>query len=215
MKPRVAVLISGSGSNLQALLDAASHADFPAQIELVISNKDDAYGLERARKAGIRTEVLRHNAYPTREEYDAAMHGLLLEYGVQIVCLAGFMRILSAEFVGKWQGRMLNIHPSLLPAYRGLHTHARALADGVRIAGCTVHYVVPELDAGPIIVQAAVPVLPDDSEATLAARVLEQEHAIYPKALYWVAEGSVSIDSNGRVQQNHAENSAQNALINP
>lgn len=182
-KKRVAVLISGSGSNLQALIDAASHADYPAQIVVVISNKDDAYGLERARQAGIRTEVLRHNAYPSRESYDAAIHDLLLHYKVDIVCLAGFMRILTSAFVESWRGKMLNIHPSLLPAYRGLHTHARALADGAKTAGCTVHYVVPELDAGPIIAQAEVPVLEGDTEETLAARVLEQEHRIYPEAL--------------------------------
>jgi phosphoribosylglycinamide formyltransferase 1 len=188
MTKRVAVLISGSGSNLQALIDAASHADYPAQIVVVISNKDDAYGLERARQAGIRTEVLRHKAYPTREEYDAAMHALLLQYKIDIVCLAGFMRILTAHFVEQWRGKMLNIHPSLLPAYRGLNTHARALADGATTAGCTVHYVVPELDAGPIIHQAEVPVLADDTPETLAARVLEQEHRIYPEALRQVCE---------------------------
>lgn len=214
MKTRVAVLISGSGSNLQALIDAASHACFPARIEVVISNKDDAYGLERARKAGIRTEVLRHNAYATREEYDAALHVLLDQYGIELVCLAGFMRILSARFVGKWHGRMLNIHPSLLPAYRGLHTHASAIADGVKISGCTVHYVVPELDAGPIIIQAAVSVLPDDTDATLAARVLAQEHIIYPKALGWVAEGNVQLNSAGRVEFSHCHNPTT-ILINP
>lgn len=187
-KKRVAVLVSGSGSNLQALIDAASHADYPAEITVVISNKDDAYGLERARQAGIRTEVLRHNAYPTREAYDAAMHEVLMQYNTDIVCLAGFMRILSAEFVQKWNGRMLNIHPSLLPAYRGLNTHARALADGAKTAGCTVHYVVPELDAGPIIAQAEVLVHDSDTPETLAARVLEQEHRIYPEALRQVCE---------------------------
>ncbi|MCH2547397.1 MAG: phosphoribosylglycinamide formyltransferase [Alphaproteobacteria bacterium] len=182
-KKRVAVLISGSGSNLQALIDAASHADYPAEIAVVISNTDDAYGLERARQADIRTEVLRHNSYPTREAYDAALHEILLNYNTEVVCLAGFMRILSAAFVEKWSGKMLNIHPSLLPAYRGLHTHERALADGATEAGCTVHYVVPELDAGPHILQAKVPVLPKDTPETLAARVLEQEHRIYPEAL--------------------------------
>lgn len=187
-KKRVAVLISGSGSNLQALIDAASHTDYPAEIMVVVSNKDDAYGLERARQAGIRTEVLRHKAYPTREAYDEAMHTLLESYSIDIVCLAGFMRILSEDFVEKWNGRMLNIHPSLLPAYRGLHTHERALADGAKTAGCTVHYVVPELDAGPIILQAEVPVMADDTPETLAARVLQQEHRIYPAALRQVCE---------------------------
>lgn len=187
-KKRVAVLVSGSGSNLQALIDAASHADYPAEIVVVISNIDTAYGLERARQAGIRTEVLRHQTFITREAYDTALHELLGQYNIDIICLAGFMRILTAEFVEKWNGRMLNIHPSLLPAYRGLHTHARALADGATTAGCTVHYVVPELDAGPIIAQAEVPVLADDTEDTVAARVLEQEHRIYPQALRQVCE---------------------------
>lgn len=187
-KKRVAVLISGSGSNLQALIDAASHADYPAEIAVVISNKDDAYGLERARQAGIRTEVLRHKAFPSREAYDAALHELLESYRIEIVCLAGFMRILTAGLVEKWNGRILNIHPSLLPAYRGLHTHERALADGAKTAGCTVHYVVPELDAGPAILQAEVPVLEGDTPDTLAARVLVQEHRIYPAALRQVCD---------------------------
>lgn len=182
-KKRVAVLVSGSGSNLQALIDAASAPDYPAAIHLVISNNADAYGLERARKAGIATCVLNHRDYPSREAYDAALHEALVEAKTDIVCLAGFMRILSAGFVAQWEGRMLNIHPSLLPAYRGLHTHERAIADGAKTAGCTVHLVVPELDAGPILAQAEVPVLPDDTPDTLAARVLKEEHRIYPAAL--------------------------------
>lgn len=210
---RVAVLVSGSGSNLQALIDAASQPGFPAQISVIISNRDDAYALERARKAGIRSEVLRHNAYASREEYDAALHALLLHYEIDIVCLAGFMRILTEGFVEKWQGRMLNIHPSLLPCYRGLHTHRRALEDGVKIHGCTVHFVVTELDAGPIIIQAAVPVLSGDSESTLAARVLEQEHIIYPKALCWLAEGGIWL-AGGMVEQRHPATGAS-VLINP
>lgn len=186
-KKRVAVLISGSGSNLQALIDAAQQPDYPARIVRVISNKPDAYGLERAALAGIPTTVLPHKDYPSREAYDAALHEVLAEAGAEIVCLAGFMRILTTEFVEKWQGRMLNIHPSLLPAYRGLDTHARALADGAKTHGCTVHFVVPELDAGPIILQAEVPVLAGDTPDTLAARVLEQEHRIYPEALRRIA----------------------------
>lgn len=182
-KKRVAVLVSGSGSNLQALIDAASAPDYPAAIHLVISNNADAYGLERARKAGIATCVLNHRDYPNREAYDAALHEALMESKTDIVCLAGFMRILTAGFVAQWEGRMLNIHPSLLPAYRGLHTHERAIADGAKTAGCTVHLVVPELDAGPILAQAEVPVLPDDTPDTLAARVLKEEHRIYPAAL--------------------------------
>lgn len=182
-KKRVAVLVSGSGSNLQALIDAATAPDYPAAIHLVISNNADAYGLERARKAGIATCVLNHRDYPNREAYDTALHQALVESKTDIVCLAGFMRILTADFVARWEGCMLNIHPSLLPAYRGLHTHARAIADGAKTAGCTVHLVVPELDAGPILAQAEVPVLADDTPDTLAARVLKEEHRIYPAAL--------------------------------
>lgn len=213
-RKRTAVLISGSGSNLQALIDAAAKPDYPARIHLVISNKPDAYGLERAKKAGIPTAILDHRGYSTREDYDAALHALLQKHETEIVCLAGFMRILTAGFTAEWQGRMLNIHPSLLPSYRGLHTHARALADGVRIHGCTVHFVVPELDAGPIIAQAAVPVLATDTEDSLAARVLEKEHIIYPNALRWLADGSMRLGGTGRVEHRHAATGG-NALINP
>lgn len=214
MSKRTAVLISGSGSNLQSLMDAATQKDYPASICVVISSRAEAYGLERARKANIPTAVLNPKDYPTREAYDAALHALLQKHKAEIVCLAGFMRILTAEFVEKWQGRMLNIHPSLLPAYRGLHTHAAAIADGVKITGCTVHFVVAELDAGPIVAQAAVPVLTNDSAATLAARVLEKEHLIYPKALRWLADGSLRLSPAGRVEHPHAATGG-NALVNP
>lgn len=213
-KQRTAVLISGSGSNLQALIDAAAAPDFPAEIVCVLSNKAEVYGLERARKAGIATECVSHKQFPSREEYDAALHAFLEKHRIDLVCLAGFMRILSPGFVGKWHGRMLNIHPSLLPSYRGLHTHAAALADGVRIAGCTVHFVVPELDAGPIVIQAAVPVLRNDDEAALAARVLEQEHKIYPQALRWLAEGNIRLDGTGRVEYTRITQN-NTVLINP
>lgn len=188
-KIKTAVLISGSGSNLQALIDACAAPDFPAEIVRVISNKADAYGLARAQTAGIATHVIAHGDYPNREAFDAALHAALIACDAHVVCLAGFMRLLTPGFVEKWHGRMLNIHPSLLPAYKGLHTHRRALEAGEKEAGCTVHFVVPEMDAGPVIAQARVPIAPEDTEHTLAARVLEQEHTLYPHALKKVAEG--------------------------
>jgi len=196
-KKRVGVLISGRGSNLQALIDACAAPDFPAEIVLVLSNVPDAYGLERARKADIPTTVIRHRDYPTREAFDAAMDAELRKAGVEFVCLAGFMRLLGAEFVRAWQGRIVNIHPSLLPSFKGLNVHEQALTAGVRISGCTVHYVIPELESGPAIVQAAVPVEHGDTAETLAARVLEAEHRIYPEALRLVAEERVRLE-NGR-----------------
>lgn len=195
-KLKVGVLISGRGSNLQALIDACEQPDFPAQIVAVVSNKADAYGLARARKAGIPTAVVAHQSYPDRERFDEAVHKTLLAMGVEFVCLAGFMRILCAGFVEAWQGRIINIHPSLLPAFKGANSHRDALEMGVKLHGCTVHFVVPEMDSGPIIGQAAVPVLDDDTEETLAARVLEHEHVIYPQALRAIAEGRVKIVGN-------------------
>jgi phosphoribosylglycinamide formyltransferase-1 len=184
-----AVLISGRGSNMQALIDAAKDADFPARIVRVISNVWDAGGLKRAEAAGIATSVVDHRAFKGRAAFEAALDQTLRADGIEIVCLAGFMRLLTASFVEGWHDKMINIHPSLLPAFPGLDTHARALAAGVRFAGCTVHYVRPTMDEGPIIVQAAVPVLPDDDEAALAARVLAAEHRAYPLALRLVASG--------------------------
>lgn len=189
MKKNVAVLISGSGSNLQALIDACADPDYPARIVLVISNKDDAYGLERAKKANIPTTIIRHKDFPDREAFDAALHAAIEKSGAELVCLAGFMRLLTAGFVTKWTGRMINIHPSLLPSFKGMHTHAEALKTGVKIHGCTVHHVVPEMDSGPIIIQAAVPVLAGDTPELLGARVLAAEHIIYPKALRMLIEG--------------------------
>lgn len=182
-RKRVAVLISGSGSNLQALIDACKTPDFPAQISLVLSNKADAYGLTRARNADILTHVISHKNYASREEFDSAMDEILRQHQVDIICLAGFMRVLSSGFVKKWQGKMINIHPSLLPEHKGLHTHQRALDAGDKEAGCTVHWVSVGVDEGEIIAQARVPVLANDTAETLAARVLEQEHKIYPAAL--------------------------------
>jgi len=192
-KKRVAVLISGSGSNLQALIDACAQPDYPAEIVLVLSNIADAYGLTRAEKAGIPTTIISHKDFTDRATFEAAIDATLREANVELVCLAGFMRILSAPFVEKWMGRMLNIHPSLLPAYKGLHTHQRALDAGEAEAGCTVHFVVPEMDAGPIIRQASVPIQAGDTADILAARVLEQEHKIYPEALALLATGALTI----------------------
>lgn len=180
---RVGVLISGRGSNLQALIDASAAPDYPARIVLVISNEADAQGLARAQAAGIATQVISHRGHANRAAYDALLTEALETAGVGLVCLAGFMRILSAEFVHHWRGRLINIHPSLLPAYKGLDTHARALAAGEKVHGCTVHFVEPELDDGPIIAQARVPVLEDDTPDTLAARVLVEEHRLYPQAV--------------------------------
>ncbi len=194
---KVAVLISGRGSNLQALIDACANPDFPARIALVLSNVEGAYGLERAAKAHIPSAVLPHKNFARREAFDDAMDAKLREAGIEFVCLAGFMRLLSPSFVKRWEGRIVNIHPSLLPSFKGLHVHEQALAAGVRISGCTVHYVVPELDSGPAILQAAVPVEPNDTPDTLAARVLEAEHRIYPEALKMVAEKRVRLE-NGR-----------------
>lgn len=194
-RPAVGVLISGRGSNLQALIDAAANPAFPARIALVLSNKPDAYGLERAKAAGIPTAVISHRDYGTdRAAFDAAMDRALREAGCEFVCLAGFMRILSESFVEAWRGRAINIHPSLLPAYRGLDTHARVLADRAKEHGCTVHFVTPGLDEGPAIIQAVVPILPGDTEDALATRVLAREHDIYPRALGWLAEGRAVLD---------------------
>lgn len=189
MKRNVAVLISGNGSNLQALIDVCASPDYPARIMLVISNKEEAFGLKRAEKAGITTRIIKHKDFPAREQFDAALHQALVEEKVEFVCLAGFMRLLTPGFVEKWQGRMINIHPSLLPSFKGVDTHAQALAAGVRIHGCSVHHVVAEMDAGPLIIQAAVPVLPSDTPEILGARVLKAEHVIYPIALRNVIEG--------------------------
>jgi phosphoribosylglycinamide formyltransferase-1 len=188
---RTAILISGRGSNMGALIAAARAPDFPAEIALVLSNKSAAAGLSLARQAGIATAVVDHKIYAGRDEFEGSMQAMLDIHRIDLICLAGFMRILSAPFVARWQRRMLNIHPSLLPSFRGLDTHGRALAAGVKIHGCTVHFVEPELDAGPIIAQAAVEVRDDDTPETLGARVLEQEHALYPMALALVAAGRV------------------------
>ncbi len=190
----IVVLISGSGSNLQSIIDAA-RTDLPVEIRAVISNKAEAYGLERARQAGIPARVLSHQEYPDRASYDTALSDLIDSYHPGLVVLAGFMRILSDAFVRHYEGRMLNIHPSLLPRHRGLHTHARAIEEGDSEHGATVHFVTPELDSGPIVLQARVRVEPDDSPESLATRVLEQEHRIYPQAIGWFAAGRLRLNN--------------------
>jgi phosphoribosylglycinamide formyltransferase-1 len=211
---RIAVLISGRGSNLQALIDACAARDFPAEIRLVLANRGDAPGLARAARAGIATQVISHRDYATRDAFDAALDAALQGAEIELVCLAGFMRLLGEAFVEHWRDRLINIHPSLLPAFRGLDTHERALAAGVRFTGCTVHFVRTAVDDGPIIVQAAVPVLPDDNSAALAARVLEAEHRAYPLALRLIAEKRVRIDNDGRVAIRDAA-AATDTLLNP
>ncbi|HKW55043.1 MAG TPA: phosphoribosylglycinamide formyltransferase [Stellaceae bacterium] len=208
---RVAVLISGRGSNLQALIDACAAPDFAAEIRLVLSNRRDAAGLARASQAGIPTQVIPHRDYATRDEFDAALDRALTAADIELVCLAGFMRLLGADFVARWHDRLINIHPSLLPEFRGLDTHARALAAGVRFAGCTVHYVRAAVDDGPIIVQRKVPVLPGDDEARLATRVLEAEHRAYPLALRLIAEKRVRIRDD-RVELRGDDGSWRDAL---
>ena len=177
---------------MQALIDACQDATFPASIAVVIANKTDAYGLTRAKEAGIKTHTIRHLDYPDRETFDTALHEAIVSYGVEFVCLAGFMRLLTAGFTDKWRGKMLNIHPSLLPSFKGTKTHEQAIAAKVKIHGCTVHHVIAEMDAGEIIIQAAVPVLADDTPATLGNRVLKAEHVIYPLALRKVLTGETA-----------------------
>ena len=191
-RKRVAILISGRGSNMVALIEAAKDGSYPAEIALVVSSDPAAEGLKRASAAGIRTAVVDHRKFgKDREAFERALQDELQAHGIDLVCLAGFMRLLTPWFVRQWDGRLINIHPALLPAFKGLDTHARALAAGAKEHGATVHFVVPEMDSGPIIAQAAVSVHPGDTEAMLAARVLEVEHRIYPQALRMVAEGRV------------------------
>lgn len=203
-KKRVAVLISGRGSNMTALIEAAKAPDYPAEIVLVISNQPDAAGLAHARELGIATALIDHRPFGNnREAFERALDAELTAQRIDLVCLAGFMRLLTPWFVTRWSGRLLNIHPALLPEFKGLDTHRRALAAGVKRHGATVHFVVPETDSGPIIVQESVSVVGSDSEETLAARVLEIEHRIYPQALRLVAEGRASFD--------HPDGAARNA----
>jgi phosphoribosylglycinamide formyltransferase 1 len=195
-RKRVAVLISGRGSNLRALVEAASDPAYPAAIVHVFSNRPEAGGLAFAAAQGISTHVLNHTDFATREDFDAAVNAHLQRQNLDLICCAGFMRIMTPALISPWHGRMLNIHPSLLPAYRGLHTHARAIADGAKRHGATVHFVTAELDGGPIIAQAAVPVLPTDTPGTLSERVLTVEHPLYVKALALVASGRIHMKTS-------------------
>ena len=206
----IVILISGRGSNMEAMLAAK----LPCRIAAVISNKADAKGLETARAQGIPTAVVAHAAHASRELFDAALAAEIDRHAPDLVVLAGFMRILGADFVRHYQGRLMNIHPSLLPAFPGLHTHQRALEAGCRVHGCTVHFVTPALDNGPVVIQAAVPVYPDDGEDTLAARVLAQEHVAYPQAVRWFVEGRLTLGADGRVRLD-GERRAPDALLSP
>lgn len=212
-KTRVGVLISGRGSNLQALIDAAKDPDYPAELVLVISNVPDVQGLDRAEEAGIPTCTINHKDFPSREAFEAALNDALDGAGVELLCNAGFMRLLTESFVSRWLNRHLNIHPSLLPAFKGLDTHARVLDAGARVSGCTVHFVRAAMDDGPIVAQAAVPVLPDDTEDDLAARVLAAEHRLYPHALRLVATGQVTVD--GERAAGMPSGSGEPALFSP
>jgi phosphoribosylglycinamide formyltransferase-1 len=207
---KIVILISGRGSNMQALLQA----QLPCTIAAVISNRASAEGLNYAAAQGIPTAVISHQDYPTRGDFDVALAKVIDQYQADFVVLAGFMRILTPEFVAHYRGRLVNIHPSLLPAYTGLNTHARALQDVIKIHGCTVHFVTPDLDLGPIIIQAAVPVLCDDTEDTLSDRVLLEEHRIYPQAVRWLCEGEVSLTDGNKVKFCH-QKQASFALISP
>jgi phosphoribosylglycinamide formyltransferase-1 len=197
---------------MDALIEAARDPHYPADIALVLSNKPDAAGLIKAKAAGIAVAAVDHKIYAGREEFERAVHIILETYAIDLICLAGFMRLLTPWFINQWRGRLINIHPALLPSYRGLNTHERALADGVKIHGCTVHFVVPEMDEGPIIAQAAITVLDSDTVETLGARVLSQEHRLYPMALNLVASGVLQIIGNRVIG---AVNKTEGALIAP
>jgi phosphoribosylglycinamide formyltransferase 1 len=195
---RIVILISGRGSNMQAIVQACAHEQWQAEVAAVISNRPDAQGLRFAQQHGIATRVVDHSAFDSRDSFDAELAKTIDNFTPDLVALAGFMRILTPAFVHRYQGRIVNVHPSLLPAFSGLHTHQRAIDGGCKLTGATVHYVSTELDHGPIIAQAVVPILPDDTEASLAARVLEREHLMYPRAIRWLLEGKLRTEA-GRV----------------
>lgn len=213
-KVRVAVFISGRGSNLGALIEACRAPSFPARIAVVLSDRTDAQGILRAEQEGIPTHVVARQAYPDRGSFETALGRILHESGADLICLAGFMRILSAAFVAPWRERILNIHPSLLPAFKGMHVHEQVLTSGVKITGCTVHFVTPEMDDGPIIAQAAVPVLHEDTVERLSARVLRSEHRLYPLALSLVAGRRYRLE-NGVVVLSSSDGDDDAALLNP
>ncbi len=210
----IGVLISGSGTNLQAIIDAIEAGKLDAKIEVVLSNKGDAHGLVRARKHGIAVEVLDHKAFSSREAYDQAVVDRLRSRGVELVVLAGFMRLLSPVFIKAYSNRIMNIHPALLPSFPGLHVQKKAVEHGVRFAGCTVHFVNEECDEGPIIIQAVVPVFSDDTEASLIVRILKQEHRIYPRAIQLYAEGRLTVAGRKVLVDDVAKDETQ-ALVQP
>jgi phosphoribosylglycinamide formyltransferase-1 len=204
---RIVILISGGGSNMLAIVRACRAENWPASVAAVISNRPDAGGLARAAAEGVAAQVVDHRGFASRADFDAALAEAIDAHAPELVVLAGFMRILGVPFVQRYAGRMLNIHPSLLPSFTGLHTHRRAIEAGCKLAGASVHFVTPELDHGPIVAQAAVPVLPGDDEESLAARVLQREHVIYPQAVRWFVEGRLQVDQNGVV--NHRDGALQ------
>ena len=214
MKRRVAILISGRGSNMVALIEAAKAADFPAEIVLVISNRADAPGLEKAKASGIATAVIESNSFgKDRTGFEAVLQSALEQHGIELICLGGFMRLFTAEFAKRWYGRMLNIHPSLLPSFPGLDPHGQALRAGVKISGATVHFVIPETDAGPVVMQGAVPVSDHDTVETLSERILEVEHRIYPDALRLLASGKIRLE--GEICKIEETAGSGNFLISP
>ena len=212
-KLRLGVMISGGGTNLQCLIDACANPDYPAEITVVISNRPLVKGLERASKAGIDAITIDHKDFDDRDAFEESINACLKEHKVQLICLAGFMRILNTSFVNRWKDRMVNVHPSLLPSYKGLHTHARAIEDGVRFAGCTLHYVRPDLDNGPIIMQSVVPVDIDETEESLAAKILPYEHKMYPQAVRLIAERKARVSGNRVIFDN--VDIGINGLISP
>jgi formyltetrahydrofolate-dependent phosphoribosylglycinamide formyltransferase len=216
-RKRIAILISGRGSNMAALIDAAAERDFPAEIVAVISDRADALGIGLARARGVEAHVVERGGFPSKHAHDEAIDAALRAAGADIVCLAGYMRLLTAAFVKKWSGRMINIHPSLLPLFKGLDAHRRALEAGMRIHGCSVHFVTPEMDGGPIVAQAAVPVLPADTEIELAARVLRAEHVLYPMAVRLVVEGKARMEDGRTVFSEELRRTAddESVLLSP
>jgi formyltetrahydrofolate-dependent phosphoribosylglycinamide formyltransferase len=212
-RKRTAILISGRGSNMTALVEAANDPDYPAEIVGVISDKVNAPGLGIAAARGVPAQAIARSDYADKQGHEAAIDAALRALGAEIVVLAGYMRILGPSFVEKWQGRIINIHPALLPSFKGLDTHKRALAEGVRIHGCTVHFVTPAMDDGPIIAQAAVPVQVDDSEDSLIARVLKAEHWLYPMALKLVAEGKARMEAGGTIFSGFTEDGSKDVTI--
>jgi phosphoribosylglycinamide formyltransferase-1 len=214
MKRRVAILISGRGSNMAALIEAARKEDFPAEIAIVISNRADAVGLEKARASGVATLAIESKPFgKDRAAFEAALQSALDQHRIELICLAGFMRLFTAEFVQHWYGRMLNIHPSLLPSFPGLEPQAQALRAGVKVSGATVHFVIPETDAGPILMQGAVAVRDDDTPETLVARILKIEHRIYPEALHLLADGKIRLE--GDICKTAGEAGSEGTLISP